>query len=189
MVTSELILAGESSFSHEELPEFETVRGVNGQHGDGDLADVGQADKARAIPGKMRVPGVLAWMKEPYNFPGGLQDACDVRPLIGIAVQTAISEVCQTVRASVFGCNDMINLERQRCGAIGQLTVFAEAISSLADLLLQKARNGHARLGSRGFECQTSFRMQQVQQVADEEILLQFLPFNLREFPITILLS
>jgi hypothetical protein len=61
----------------------------------------------------------------------------------GIAVQTAVGKVLQNGRSSMLFSNDMIDLEGQRCGSVGQMAVLAEAAGPFSDVLLQGARNRH----------------------------------------------
>jgi hypothetical protein len=85
--------------------------------------------------------------------------------------------------------NDMIDLEGQRCGSVGQMAVLAEAAGPFSDVLLQGARDryGDSRRGL--LEHQWSLGMQQVQKMSYQKITLQFLLFSLSQRTVAILFS
>ena len=73
-------------------------------------------------------------MKEPHDFLGFLVYSGNVRPFESIAVQTAVGKVLQNGQSSIFFSNNMIDLEGQRCGSVGQMAVLTEAAGPLLDL-------------------------------------------------------
>jgi hypothetical protein len=80
-------------------------------------------------------------VKEPHYFLGFLVYPGNVRPFEGIAVQTAIGKVLHNGQSTMLFSKNMIDLEGQRCGSVGEMAVVTEATSPLSDLLLHGARD------------------------------------------------
>ena len=101
----------EDTLCDKHLSNLQTVKGIDGQYSNSNLADCGTAEQSWAIPDKMLLPCVFTRVKESHDVLGFLMYPGDIRPFAGIAVQTAIGKILQNAQSTVFFSNDMIDLK------------------------------------------------------------------------------
>lgn len=112
--------------------QFHALIAIHAEHANRRPAKVREANKIEPFPTKMIFPSLLPWVKKQGHGVREGIDACDVRPLVQVAVDTSETEIRVIVAAAMLERANVFDVQRGEGRVVlMSLTVLAAVFCTL----------------------------------------------------------
>lgn len=131
-------VAGPLILIKKRLSQFDAVRLVDVEHGDGGAAGLRVADQHGANPLEVALPALPARVEQQHDVAAQWISATQIWALFEVAAVTAPAAVLEAVAAAVLLGDDVLDMERRRrSGRVRKVAILAPMAGPVANELTQ----------------------------------------------------